>query len=96
MTVPQTRDCSRSDGRETVSGTDPVSHVTEPLCRRCERPTGRTARNAVYCLDCACEQHQERRQASHAKQRGGSREQYERMLALWRDGTLRRVLEAVE
>jgi hypothetical protein len=36
------------------------------------------------------------RRESHAKQHKGSREQYERMLALWRDGTLRRVLEAVE
>jgi hypothetical protein len=73
-----------------------AEHAIEPLCRRCGRPTRRSARNAIYCLDCACEQHRERRRAAHEKQRGGSREQYERVLSLWRDGTLRRVLEAVE
>jgi hypothetical protein len=77
-------------------GADPVSQTTEPLCRRCRRPTGRSARNAIFCIDCACEQHQERRRASHAKGRGGSWEQWQTVLAAWRDGTLRRVLEAVE
>lgn len=69
--------------------------TTEPICRRCGRPTGRSARNAVYCLDCMVTQHLERRRAAHAKRRGGSREQYDRVLALWRDGTLSRVLEEV-
>lgn len=31
---------------------DPVSQTTEPICRRCARPTGRLA-HALYCADCA-------------------------------------------
>ena len=89
-------DCSRSGAISDGVSDDPVSQAAEPLCRRCARPTARSARNAIYCLDCACEQHQERRRIAHQKRRGGSRDQYERVMALWRDGTLRRVLEGVE
>jgi hypothetical protein len=68
--------------------------TTETMCCRCGRPTGRTARNAIYCIDCACKQHRER--LRRQKRVGGSRAQFDRMMAAWRDGTIARVLEATE
>lgn len=86
-------DSSRSDAILATLGDDPVSHATEPLCRRCARPTGRTARNAIYCLDCSGLAYREG--IRNRKRKGGSRAQFEAVMALWRDGTLAKVLEQV-
>jgi hypothetical protein len=88
---------SEKDSAALTAVSDEKSSLSSSgACVRCNGPRNRTAASARFCLDCMVTQHQERRRVSHAKQHKGSREQYERMLALWRDGTLRRVLEAVE
>jgi hypothetical protein len=66
----------------------------ETRCERCRGPRNRTATNARFCVDCAAVTYREG--IRKRKRNGGSREQWETVIALWRDGTLRRVLEAVQ
>lgn len=65
----------------------------ETQCERCGAPRNRTAANARFCVDCAAIAYREG--IRNRKRKGGSRDQWETVIALWRDGTLRRVLEGV-
>jgi hypothetical protein len=65
----------------------------EAQCERCGAPRNRAAANARFCIDCAAVTYREG--SRNRKRKGGSLDQWQTVQRLWRDGTLRRVLEGV-
>ena len=65
-------------------------------CARCGEPKNRAAKHAKYCAPCAVASYREKRQSRWQAQGHGTREQFDRVMQLWRDGTLIRVLKQVD
>lgn len=83
----------RGDSAENrISGASAA--VLASGCERCGEPKERTLGHVRYCLDCAGAVYREK--GRERQRKGGSREQFDRMMAAWRDGTIARVLEHVQ
>ena len=62
------------------------------MCERCGNPKPRHKQR--YCQECSLLVHHERHMLQ--KRKTGSRAEYDQMLALWRDGTIARMLREAD
>lgn len=88
-----TQDFARADGA-LVSQHNSDDPGLQQRCARCGGPKNRAQKQAKYCASCSSAAYLEGRR--RRGERHGNRQEFDRVLSLWRSGVLQAALKQVE